>query len=96
MTLKTIITITVVYYILINVLSAILAIIDKGKAARGQWRIPESTLMISGLLGGAAGEYIMMKKIHHKTKHAKFMIGLPLEFTFHLIIIALIIAKVAN
>lgn len=96
MTLKTIITIAVAYYILINALSAILTIMDKRKAVKGKWRIPENTLMISGLLGGAAGEYIMMKKIHHKTKHAKFMIGLPLEITLHIVIIALIIAKVAN
>lgn len=93
---KAIIIATAVYYIFINLLSAFLAYSDKRKAKKGKWRIPESTLMLTGLLGGAAGEYIMMKKIHHKTQHAKFMIGLPLEFTLHIVILALIIAKVAN
>ncbi|MDE6767175.1 MAG: DUF1294 domain-containing protein, partial [Eubacterium sp.] len=74
----------------------LLAYSDKRKAVKGKWRIPENTLLLIGLIGGAAGEYVMMKKIHHKTQHAKFMIGLPLEFTLHIIIIALIIAKVAN
>lgn len=93
---KAIIIAAIVYYIFINLLSAFLAYSDKRKAKSGKWRIPESTLMLTGLLGGAAGEYIMMKKIHHKTQHAKFMIGLPLEFTLHIVILALIIAKVAN
>lgn len=96
MTIKIVIIIAVIYYILINIISAGLAYSDKRRAVKGKWRIPENTLMLIGFLGGAAGEYIMMKKIHHKTQHAKFMIGLPLEFTLHLIIIALIIAKVAN
>ncbi|MDE6469877.1 MAG: DUF1294 domain-containing protein [Eubacterium sp.] len=96
MTIKTIITVTAVYYVFINLLSALLAYSDKRKAVKGKWRISENTLMLIGLLGGAAGEYVMMKKIHHKTQHARFMIGLPLEFTLHIVIAALIIAKFAN
>ncbi|MDE5983682.1 MAG: DUF1294 domain-containing protein [Eubacterium sp.] len=94
--MKTIIAVTAIYYVFVNLLSALLAYSDKRKAVKGKWRIPENTLLLIGLIGGAAGEYVMMKKIHHKTQHAKFMIGLPLEFTLHIIIIALIIAKVAN
>ncbi len=96
MTQKTVIINAVVYYVLINAFSALLAYIDKRKAVKGKWRISENILLLTGFLGGAVGEYLIMKKIHHKTQHAKFMIGLPLEFTLHIIIIVLIIAKAAN
>lgn len=91
----TVLLVILVYLILINIIASIMAISDKKKAQKGKWRIPESSLMLIGLFGGAFGEYITMKKIHHKTKHAKFMIGLPLEIFVHIIIIALIIYKVA-
>lgn len=90
---KTIILIAISYILAINIAASLLAFIDKKKAIKGKWRIPESTLMLIGLLGGACGEYLTMKKIHHKTQHKKFMIGLPLEFLLHLVIIALTISK---
>ena len=96
MTTKTIAIIALIYFIVINIIASLLAVVDKRKAVKDKWRIPESTLLLAGLLGGACGEYLTMKRIHHKTRHAKFMIGLPLEFTLHIIIIVLIIAKVAN
>ncbi|MGN1202524.1 MAG: DUF1294 domain-containing protein [Eubacterium sp.] len=96
MTAKIIAIIAAAYFIIINIISSLLAFIDKKRALSDKWRIPESTLMLIGLLGGAAGEYLTMKRIHHKTRHGKFMIGLPLEFTLHIVIIVLIIAKTAG
>lgn len=84
-----------VYLTVINIAAIIMTIADKKRAVRGKWRISEFSLMLLGFLGGAAGEFITMKKIHHKTKHAKFMIGLPLEIFFHIVILILIIYKVA-
>lgn len=72
-----------------------MTVIDKRRAINGKWRTPEINLLIVGLLGGAVGEFVIMKKIRHKTKHAKFMIGLPLEIFLHIIILILIIYKVA-
>lgn len=60
---------------------------DKSYAKKGKRRIPERTLMLIGLFGGAEAMYITMKKIHHKTKHKKFMIGLPLEIVLHVLLI---------
>ncbi|MCM1114756.1 MAG: DUF1294 domain-containing protein [Clostridium sp.] len=90
-----IIFIIIGYAVIINILAALLAIIDKRRAIKNKWRISEAVLMLIGLLGGAVGEYLTMKAIHHKTKHAKFMIGLPLEIFLQIVIIILIIYKVA-
>lgn len=52
--------------------------------------------MLLGLFGGALAEYITMKKIHHKTRHKKFMVGLPIEIFFHLTLLIIIIIKTAS
>ncbi len=72
-----------IYFILISVVAAIMTAADKFFAKKGMWRIPEATLMLVGLLGGATAMFISMKTIRHKTKHKKFMIGLPLMIALH-------------
>lgn len=52
-------------------------LIDKQKARRGAWRIPEATLMGVAVLGGSIGAIAGMRLFRHKTKHPKFYIGLP-------------------
>ena len=52
--------------------------LDKLKAKKGDWRIPENTLMILAVAGGSIGAWIGMKIWHHKTLHKKFRYGLPL------------------
>lgn len=84
-----------IYFAVVNFIAATLAYIDKKNAVKNKRRIPEKTLLTIGFFGGAAGEYMMMKKIRHKTKHAKFMLGLPLEFILHITIIIFIIYRVA-
>lgn len=76
------------YYSVISLISVIMTVADKSKARRGAWRIPELTLMLTGLIGGALPMYITMKLIRHKTKHLKFMVGLPLEILLHAALIA--------
>lgn len=72
-------------------MAAILTVLDKWKSKHNKWRIPENTLMLVGLFGGALFMYITMKIIRHKTKHKKFMIGLPLEILLHLILVLVVI-----
>ncbi|MGN1442498.1 MAG: DUF1294 domain-containing protein [Acutalibacteraceae bacterium] len=67
-----------------SVLAVVLTVTDKLCAKRHKRRIPEKTLILVGILGGAALEYITMKIIHHKTLHKKFMVGLPLIFLLQL------------
>ena len=51
--------------------------IDKSKARRGAWRIPEKTLFLLPLLGGSVGALLGMKVFRHKTKHWYFVWGIP-------------------
>lgn len=60
---------------------------DKLAAQAGKRRIPEKTLMTVGFFGGAIGMYVTMQLIRHKTKHKKFMVGLPLMIILHIAII---------
>ena len=72
------------YWAVISIASVFLTIKDKKVAKSHQWRVPESVLMFFGLIGGAEAMLFTMKKIRHKTKHIKFMLGLPLEIALHI------------
>lgn len=67
-----------IYLLLINALGLILMCVDKAKAKRNLWRIPEKALFFVALLGGSAGCLCGMYAVRHKTKHLQFVIGLPL------------------
>ena len=67
-----------VYYGLINILVFLLMATDKRKAIKGKWRIPEATLLLPAFLGGAVGALSGMFIFHHKTRHPKFIILVPL------------------
>ena len=58
--------------------------IDKLKAKKGAWRIPESTLLLVAFLGGSLGALLGMELFRHKTKHAKFRILVPLFLILHI------------
>lgn len=75
------------YFVLINSISVIVTVSDKIRAEKGKWRIKESTLLILSALGGSLGMYITMKIIRHKTKHLKFMLGIPMIFVLQCIIL---------
>ncbi len=66
------------YLLFINTVSVILCIIDKFKAKTGGWRISEKTLFAASFIGGSVGMYVAMQRTRHKTKHKRFMIGLPI------------------
>lgn len=76
-----------IYLLVINAVSVILCIVDKIKAIRGGWRISEKTLFAISALGGALGMYLTMRIIRHKTKHKRFMIGLPVIIIIQIIVI---------
>ena len=52
--------------------------VDKWKARRDAWRIPDSTLWLVALLGGALGGTLAMQVFRHKTRHWYFRFGFPL------------------
>ena len=66
------------YYLLgINAVTFIVYGIDKYKAKKAKWRIPEATLLLLAVLGGSVGAWMGMKVWHHKTMHKKFKYGIP-------------------
>ena len=69
----------ILYIIIINIIGMILTCYDKiaSKKFRRN-RIREKVLLLIGALGGAISMYITMKLIRHKTRHKKFMTGLPI------------------
>ncbi|SFQ32401.1 Uncharacterized membrane protein YsdA, DUF1294 family [Lachnospiraceae bacterium XBB1006] len=67
-----------VYLAIMNVAGLTVMGIDKRKAIKGAWRIPEKTLFLVSILGGSVGTLVGMYLFHHKTKHWYFVIGMPL------------------
>lgn len=66
------------YLLLINAVAFLLMLTDKRKAQKNLWRIPESTLLWTALLGGSIGSLAGMYTFRHKTRHLKFTLGIPL------------------
>ena len=65
------------YLALINAAAFLLMLVDKIKAKKNLWRIKESTLILSAVLGGSIGALAGMYTFRHKTLHRKFTIGIP-------------------
>lgn len=65
------------YLLAANLLAVIYTVADKCRAKKGKWRVAESTLFLIAVLGGAAAMLATMRCIRHKTKHKRFMWGLP-------------------
>lgn len=69
--------IIVLYFVFFNVLTFLLYGIDKWKAKRARWRIPESVLLGMAAVGGSVGAGLGVRVWHHKTQHKKFRYGVP-------------------
>ena len=79
------------YLIIINIAAWIMYGLDKWKAKSGAWRIPERTLLLTTLAGGSVGALAGMLLFHHKTRKPKFMIGVPVMFAAHCVIVGVIV-----
>ena len=62
----------------VNIATFLLYGIDKYKAKKAKWRIPETTLLLLAVLGGSIGAWVGMLIWHHKTMHKKFKYGIPI------------------
>ena len=67
----------IIYLIIINIIGFLVMYIDKQKAKKGKWRIPEKTIFIITVLGGGIGTISGMYAFRHKTQKLHFTIGLP-------------------
>ncbi|MGO4945016.1 DUF1294 domain-containing protein [Blautia sp. Sow4_E7] len=75
-----------VYLIIINIIAFGMYGIDKQKAIKKQWRIPEAQLLAVAAIGGSAGALLGMQFFHHKTRKWKFRLGVPLILAVQLIL----------
>ncbi|MBQ3512665.1 MAG: DUF1294 domain-containing protein [Lachnospiraceae bacterium] len=80
--IKVNVKIIIFYLLVINLISFLMYGMDKKKARKKEYRIPEKTLLLVGAIGGSIGAMAGMKVFHHKTKHKKFVLGIPLMFVF--------------
>ena len=74
-----------IYLLIINALGFLLMLVDKLKAKKNLWRIPEKTLFLTALLGGSVGSLLGMYMVRHKTQHLKFTLGMPLILALQVI-----------
>ena len=72
-----------IWFAIISVVAVIVTVYDKIAAKATVRRISEKSLMLIGLSGGALAMLITMLVIRHKTRHIKFMLGLPIEILLH-------------
>lgn len=77
---------TVIYLVFINLFGLLAMALDKRFAVRFKRRIPEKHLIIIACIGGAVGVLLGMKFFRHKTRHAKFYLGVPFIIVCQVII----------
>ncbi len=78
------------YLAAVSILAVILAAHDKSAARKHKWRVREDTLLLVAALGGAVAMLLTMLTIRHKTKHAKFMVCLPVIIALQIAVLALL------
>ena len=88
--MKDIWIIVIIYLAAVNLFGFAIMGIDKVKAKRRKWRIPEATLFMVAAIGGSIGSIAGMYIFRHKTKHLYFVIGMPIILVVQLIAIAII------
>ena len=81
------------YLLLINAVGFLLMLVDKFKAKKNLWRIPEATLMTVAALGGSIGSLLGMYTVRHKTKHVKFTVGIPAILILQIALVLFLIFK---
>ncbi len=83
----------VIYFAIINIIGFFIMWLDKRKAKKGAWRIPEKTLFLITALGGGIGTIAGMYTFRHKTQKMQFVIGFPVITILEFITILYFILK---
>ena len=68
----------IIWLLLINLFGFLQMFVDKYRAKKDKWRIPEKQLFFVAVIGGSIGSILGMRIFRHKTKHKSFVIGMPL------------------
>ena len=91
--METIIRLLLTYLLLINGITYFTYAADKTKARQNKWRIPERILILLALLGGSPAALFAMKHCHHKNRHLKFKLGIPLILIAQIIVTIFLYTK---
>ena len=67
----------ILYLLIVNAAGFLVMTLDKLLAKKNAWRIPERTLLMLAAIGGSFGALLAMYTVRHKTRHAKFFLGVP-------------------
>ena len=84
-------TLILLYLLIVNAVAFLLMLVDKQKAKKKLWRIPESTLLLSAAMGGSLGSLAGMYTFRHKTKHLKFTLGVPAILVMQIVLAFLLL-----
>ena len=84
------------YLIITNIFTLIVYGLDKGRARSKKWRISEKTLLLLSLAGGSAGALAAMLLFRHTTRKLKFVVGVPVMFVIHCVIVALLVSYLVH
>ena len=82
-----------VYLLTVNAAGFVLMLVDKYKAKKNLWRIPESTLLGIAVIGGSLGCLWGMYAVRHKTKHMKYAIGIPVILAIQIILLVICMSR---
>ena len=83
----------VIYLVVINLIGFLAMYIDKRKAKKGEWRIPDKTLITIAMIGGSIGGIAGMYMFRHKTHKARFSIGFPVILGVQITLIFFCVTK---
>jgi len=83
----TALSVIMIYLSVVNIIGFGIMGIDKFKAKKGLWRIPESTLFLMAIIGGSIGSILGMYLFRHKTRHWSFVYGMPAILIIQLLIL---------
>ncbi len=79
-----------IYFAVVNILGFALMGIDKRRAQRSAFRIPEATLFAVAIIGGSIGSILGMQVFRHKTKHWYFKFGMPIILILQIVLFVLL------
>ena len=84
----------IAYFVIINIISVLICNYDKYAAKKGRRRVPEKTLFSLCIFGGSVFMYVTMRLIRHKTKHKRFMFGIPLIFLVQIVLLITVLSNI--
>ena len=83
----------IIAFAVLNIVTFWVYSIDKLKAKKDWWRVPERTLLLLAFLGGSIGARMAMQMFRHKTQHAAFKYGVPFALLLHIVIVGWVVYR---